>query len=100
MNSARGLCRIPDIDPLYAWPPGLERDIIRGMWKVKMPGKDHALPGRVERLAVADKHYVNGQKVTPPFPEGLGEAVFGMGCFWGAEKKFWELDGVYSTMVG
>jgi peptide-methionine (S)-S-oxide reductase len=70
------------------------------MWKVKMPGKEHALPGRAERLVVADKHYVNGQKVTPPFPEGLEEAVFGMGCFWGAEKKFWELDGVYSTMVG
>jgi peptide-methionine (S)-S-oxide reductase len=65
-----------------------------------MPSEGQALAGRAERLVVADKHYVNGQRLVPPFPEGLEEAVFGMGCFWGAERKFWEQSGVDSTMVG
>jgi len=70
------------------------------MWKLGKPGKEQALAGRAERLVGGDKHYVNGQRLVPPFPEGLEEAVFGMGCFWGAERKFWEQSGVYSTMVG
>jgi peptide-methionine (S)-S-oxide reductase len=70
------------------------------MWKLGIPSKEQAPAGRSERLVVADKHHVNGQRVVPPFPEGLEEAVFGMGCFWGAERKFWEQVGVYSTMVG
>ncbi|KAM9082826.1 mitochondrial peptide methionine sulfoxide reductase isoform 3-T4 [Megaptera novaeangliae] len=59
-----------------------------------------ALPGRKEAIAVAAKHHVNGNRTVEPFPEGTQMAVFGMGCFWGAERKFWTLKGVYSTQVG
>ena len=65
-----------------------------------MPSKDKALPGRVEAMAVPERHFVNGARLTAPFPDGLQRALFGMGCFWGAEKKFWQLPGVYSTAVG
>ncbi|XP_036710861.1 mitochondrial peptide methionine sulfoxide reductase isoform X5 [Balaenoptera musculus] len=59
-----------------------------------------ALPGRKEAIAVAAKHHVNGNRTVEPFPEGTQMALFGMGCFWGAERKFWTLKGVYSTQVG
>src|SRR5688500_19134623 len=65
-----------------------------------MPAKDEALPGRGERMAVPEKHHVSGARLEPPLPPGLQKAVFGMGCFWGAEKKFWALPGVYTTAVG
>lgn len=65
-----------------------------------MVAPEHALPGRAEPLDVPDTHYVNGHPIRPPFPEGLQLAVVAMGCFWGAEKGFWELDGVYTTAVG
>ena len=65
-----------------------------------VPTESQALPGRPEALAVPDTHFVNGNRIKPPFPAGLQTAVFGMGCFWGAERKFWELPGVYSTAVG
>jgi peptide-methionine (S)-S-oxide reductase len=65
-----------------------------------MPSKDEALPGRSERMPVPEQHFVNGARLTPPFPAGLQQALFGMGCFWGAEKKFWNLPGVYTTAVG
>jgi len=65
-----------------------------------IPSKAEALPGRAERMAVPDTHFVNGHRLTPPFPEGLSRAQFAMGCFWGAEKMFWSLGGVYSTAVG
>jgi peptide-methionine (S)-S-oxide reductase len=68
--------------------------------KLRMPTKEHALPGRAERMPVPAAHHVNGARLSPPFPEGLEQAVFGMGCFWGAEKKFWALPGVYTTVVG
>src|SRR6185312_11794140 len=68
--------------------------------KTDMPTAEDALPGRAERMPVPDKHYVLGTPLEPPFPEGLERAVFGMGCFWGAERGFWELDGVYTTAVG
>jgi peptide-methionine (S)-S-oxide reductase len=68
--------------------------------KLRMPAKDDALPGRAERLRVPDEHYVNGARLEPPFPEGTERAVFGLGCFWGAERKFWQLPGVYTTAVG
>src|SRR4051812_38799432 len=73
------------------------------MWfdtrKPKMPTKAEALPGRSERMPVPAAHFVNGNPMVPPFP-GKELALFGLGCFWGAERKFWELPGVYSTAVG
>ncbi|KAJ8009129.1 hypothetical protein DPEC_G00085680 [Dallia pectoralis] len=68
--------------------------------KTHMPAPETALPGRSERLKVSAKHFVNGNPTVPPFPAGLETAMFGMGCFWGAERKFWKQAGVYSTQVG
>ncbi len=68
--------------------------------KSAMPGPDTALPGRTTPLAVPATHFVHGHRIVPPFPAGMREALFGMGCFWGAERLFWELPGVYSTAVG
>jgi peptide-methionine (S)-S-oxide reductase len=65
-----------------------------------MPAREAALPGRSAPLAVPEAHFVNGHRIVPPFPAGLQEAVFAMGCFWGAERLFWQLPGVYSTAVG
>jgi peptide-methionine (S)-S-oxide reductase len=70
------------------------------MSKTKMPSKTDALPGRSQRMPVPERHHVNGARLQEPFPEGLQRAMFGMGCFWGAEKKFWQLPGVYTTAVG
>ena len=68
--------------------------------KRRLPLPEQALPGRPEAMQVPEAHFVNGARLSPPFPDGLERAVFGMGCFWGAEKKFWQLPGVYSTAVG
>ncbi|MBW4482633.1 MAG: peptide-methionine (S)-S-oxide reductase MsrA [Tildeniella torsiva UHER 1998/13D] len=68
--------------------------------KSEMPTPNDALPGRATAMPVPDKHYVNGNRLAPPFPAGMELALFGMGCFWGAERKFWQLKGVYSTSVG
>ena len=68
--------------------------------KSRLPASDAALPGRDTPIPVPDKHFVNGHPLTPPFPAGLEQAVFGMGCFWGVERKFWQAPGVYSTAVG
>src|SRR5438477_6340092 len=67
---------------------------------LKIPPKTEALPGRDERMPVPSKHFVNGHPLQPPFPAGMQRAMFGMGCFWGAERKFWQLPGVYATAVG
>ncbi|MGE0626168.1 MAG: peptide-methionine (S)-S-oxide reductase MsrA, partial [Pseudomonadales bacterium] len=66
----------------------------------RMPSLDEALPGRDVRMPVPDGHFVNGHALQPPFPAGIQLATFGMGCFWGAERKFWQRSGVYSTAVG
>ncbi len=68
--------------------------------KSRMPSRDEALPGRTNAIRVGGTHFVNGNKFTAPFPEGMQRAMFGMGCFWGAERKFWQVPGVYSTAVG
>ena len=71
-----------------------------GKNKSHMPGPDEALPGRATEMPVPAKHFVSGHPLKAPFPEGLEMAMFGMGCFWGAERKFWQANGVYTTAVG
>jgi peptide-methionine (S)-S-oxide reductase len=71
-----------------------------GRHKTEMPAPEDALAGRGESMKVSPQHLVNGTPLAPPFPEGLEQAVFGMGCFWGAERKFWQTDGVWTTAVG
>ncbi len=68
--------------------------------KSSLPSAEEALPGRKTRMSIDNQHFVNGHPIAPPFPDGLEKALFGLGCFWGAERKFWVLDGVYSTAVG
>ena len=68
--------------------------------KREMPPAHEALPGRSEAMPVATAHFVNGRTMTAPFPEDTERAVFGMGCFWGAERKFWELPEIFSTAAG
>ncbi len=68
--------------------------------KTEMPGPQDALPGRVEKMPITGIHHVNGSKMIAPFPTGFETALFGLGCFWGAERKFWQVEGVYTTAVG
>ena len=68
--------------------------------KLAIPTPEQALPGRSTAMLVPAKHYVNGNSLQPPFPTGMEQAIFGLGCFWGAERKFWQQEGVYSTAVG
>jgi peptide-methionine (S)-S-oxide reductase len=64
------------------------------------PTPEEALPGRSDSMPVSNRHYVNGNPLQPPFPDGMELAMFGMGCFWGAERRFWEAPGVFTTAVG
>ena len=68
--------------------------------ELSIPGPDEALPGREEEVPVPSQHFVNGRPLKPPFPEGMELGQFGLGCFWGAERVFWEIPGVYTTAVG
>ncbi|TDT39313.1 peptide-methionine (S)-S-oxide reductase [Halospina denitrificans] len=68
--------------------------------KTRMVGPDEALPGRDEPLEVTNRHAVHGRPIKPPFPEHCQDLIVGMGCFWGAEQQFWDMDGVYTTAVG
>jgi peptide-methionine (S)-S-oxide reductase len=75
------------------------------MWSLRrksleIPSAAEALPGRAEKLPVPERHFVNGHALEPPFPAGMEVAYFGLGCFWGAERCFWQLPGVYTTAVG
>ncbi len=74
------------------------------MWfssqKLELPSAEDSLSGRENKVEVADRHFVNGNPLEPPFPEGMEKIVFALGCFWGAERLFWEIAGVYSTAVG
>jgi peptide-methionine (S)-S-oxide reductase len=86
-------------------PTGGVPTLASTMWFTKvanatLPSKADALPGRAERMAIPARHVVLGTPMEPPFPPETRLAMFGMGCFWGAEKKFWQLRGVYSTQVG
>src|SRR5262244_4009963 len=81
----------------------LEQEVAMFMFKksLEMPSAADALKGRAEPIPTASHHFVNGRAIKPPFPAGLETAIFGLGCFWGAERKFWELgDGVHVTAVG
>jgi peptide-methionine (S)-S-oxide reductase len=68
--------------------------------KLEIPAPEQALPGRDTPLAVENRHFVNGNPIQPPFPEAMELALFGLGCFWGAERVFWQAPGVWSTAVG
>jgi peptide-methionine (S)-S-oxide reductase len=68
--------------------------------KTGMPSPEEALPGREDKMVVPEGHFVTGHPLEPPFPEGMEMAMFGLGCFWGAERKFWETHGIYTTAVG
>lgn len=68
--------------------------------KVSLPKPGEALPGRSAPMPVENRHFVNGRPIKAPFPDGLETAIFGLGCFWGAERKFWQQDGVCTTAVG
>jgi len=68
--------------------------------KTEMPAPGEALPGRAAKMRLTEAHYVSGRRIVPPFPAGIEMAQFGLGCFWGAERVFWQLDGVYATAVG
>jgi peptide-methionine (S)-S-oxide reductase len=68
--------------------------------KTEMVDRERALPGRSEQLPLADRHAVLGTPLRPPFPDGLEQTIFGLGCFWGAERIFWQAPGVYTTAVG
>lgn len=65
-----------------------------------MPTASEALPGRATPMPVPEQHFVNGHSLAPPFPDGMRQALFGLGCFWGAERKFWELPGIHATAAG
>src|SRR6267378_1370074 len=71
-----------------------------GSHTITMPTRETALPGRAERMPVPATHHVSARPLTPPFPAGLQTAIFGLGCFWGAEKAFWLTPGVFTTAVG
>jgi peptide-methionine (S)-S-oxide reductase len=68
--------------------------------KTVMPSPEKALPGREQPMPLDATHFVNGNPIKPPFPANMAQVIFGLGCFWGAERKFWQLDGVYTTAVG
>lgn len=74
--------------------------MIFSMAKLQMPTRDNALPGRATAMLVENKHAVKSVAIKPPFPEGYEKILFGLGCFWGAERKFWQQPGVYTTAVG
>ncbi len=74
--------------------------MMRFLHKTQMPAPEQALPGRSTPMPVPEPHFVNGNPLQPPFPDGMQKAAFGLGCFWGAERRFWETPGVYTTAVG
>jgi peptide-methionine (S)-S-oxide reductase len=94
-----GLLHLPAVDYSACT---LSEDLLMGFFTraLTLPGADQALPGRDQTMPVAAQHFVLGTPMTAPFPDGYETALFGMGCFWGAERRFWQIEGVYSTAVG
>lgn len=74
--------------------------MVFGTQKSVLPSPEQALPGRAQALPLHNKHYVNGTPLKPPFPENLEQIILGFGCFWGAERRFWQQEGVFTTAVG
>jgi len=74
--------------------------MIFSLKKLTLPDPSEALPGRDTEMPITNKHFVTGNPIAPPFPDNLQQAMFGLGCFWGAERKFWQHEGVFSTAVG
>jgi peptide-methionine (S)-S-oxide reductase len=74
--------------------------VVFGFHKTRLPAPEETLPGRAQHMPVTERHTVLGHPLTPPFPEGLQQAIFGAGCFWGVERKFWQTPGVWTTAVG
>jgi peptide-methionine (S)-S-oxide reductase len=104
-NVVADSCILTDLnsDGLKAHAPIAYEDLMAlfsSPTKLRIPRPDQAMPGREQPMPVPDRHHVNGHRLTPPFPVGLEQAVFAMGCFWGAERKFWDAPGVYTTAVG
>jgi peptide-methionine (S)-S-oxide reductase len=91
----------PNLPWIAAAKPPLESgSYMWGSRKLQMPTQETALPGRSAKMPVPEAHFVNGAPLSPPFPAGLVTAMFGLGCFWGAERKFWQVPGVFTTAVG
>jgi peptide-methionine (S)-S-oxide reductase len=87
--------------PLSGRPVPVARFVMFSLRKkAVMPSREEALKGRPQPLQVPERHFVNGNRIVAPFPQGMEQAMFGLGCFWGAERKFWETPGVYATAVG
>lgn len=74
--------------------------VLTNALKLRLPRPEDALPGRAAPIPVPEAHFVHGHRLTPPFPAGFEQVVFAMGCFWGAERKFWNAPGVYTTAAG
>jgi peptide-methionine (S)-S-oxide reductase len=85
---------------LLTWGSASEEIVMALRDKLRGPSPEEALRGRAQRVSVAPEHFVTGSRLEPPFPAGTELALVGMGCFWGAERKFWSVKGVYSTAVG
>ena len=78
----------------------LAMEMVFSRLKVQLPRPGEALPGRSTPIQIGATHFVNGSRIVPPFPAGMQQAMFGLGCFWGAERKFWQVPGVHTTAVG
>ena len=91
---------LPSVDQACTLPRTQKAMLFLNRHKISLPAPGEALPGRDSPLPVHDAHFVNGRQIKPPYEDHLEVAVLGLGCFWGAERVFWELEGVYTTAVG
>jgi peptide-methionine (S)-S-oxide reductase len=100
--AAASICSI--VEPIKATGAtamfGFKKSAAFGFRKTMLPTAENALPGRADPIPTATEHFVNGHPLAGPYPEGTALAMFGMGCFWGVERRFWKIPGVWVTMVG